>query len=170
MECHPEGPGQHWKAGSWEPHPMSPGAKSWTWAGNTWYQYRPGDKGIGSRINYRRTWRSWLLEGQPCPSNVSRMYPCSPECISLAASRAAWPAGQGRLVCPSTPLRPHLQWCIQLWSPQHTTGVDLLEKVQRRATKIIRGLEQLSYEKRLKELALFTLEKRRIWRDPFAFV
>ena len=53
---------------------------------------------------------------------------------------------------------PHLEHCIQIWGLQYRKDAELLEWVQRRATKVTRGLEHLSYDERQRKLGLFFLK------------
>ena len=67
--------------------------------------------------------------------------------------------------CTPVQSRPHLEYCIQAWRPYRKKDIDKLERIQRRATKMIPELRDLSYESRLLQCGLTTLETRRLRGD-----
>jgi len=64
-----------------------------------------------------------------------------------------------------TYIRPHLEFCIQAWSPHYIKDIEVLENVQKAATKLVPKLRKFSYSTRLQMLGITSLKERRVRGD-----
>jgi len=107
----------------------------------------PAERDLGVLVD------SWLNMSQRCALEAKRTSHTL-GCIKHSITRRS---KEVIISLYSALVRPYLEYCVQFWAPQFKKGVKVFECVQRRARKLVKGLEGMSYEEQLRTLGLSSL-------------